>query len=298
MLGIEFAARLAFDHEIRGTVDWEQCLASLRNGLGDDDEEVRESSWRSVAFMCASVDLSRFMLASDFIEIALDTIGFQLRAVEWSSDAFMINRALDVMARNDELRSRILSSNVLKHCANVLSADLIWKDSFFEISLPARLISTFMHYDDGRKGILSSGIFDAVVNHIFLNENVVRYTLYELYSWVLFLANMLQYDAARAQMKTFDFKSFFKSVLSLKPDAYGDYKRAKILERLSEFDEIRSQIPTQETHTLIGRCLKSDQKYIRESAERLEAVLAQCDEPHTSSKRNDGPPGVPEEPIL
>ncbi|KAF8517077.1 hypothetical protein BU17DRAFT_92250 [Hysterangium stoloniferum] len=53
-LGIEFAARLAFDDEIRGRVDWEQCLAFLRDGLGDDDEEIRGSSWRSIAFVCAN----------------------------------------------------------------------------------------------------------------------------------------------------------------------------------------------------------------------------------------------------
>ncbi|KAF8517062.1 hypothetical protein BU17DRAFT_67176 [Hysterangium stoloniferum] len=59
VLGIEFAARLAFDDEIRGRVDWEQCLAFLRDGLRDDDEEMRESSWRSIAYICASGVQSR-----------------------------------------------------------------------------------------------------------------------------------------------------------------------------------------------------------------------------------------------
>ncbi|KAF8517059.1 hypothetical protein BU17DRAFT_67174 [Hysterangium stoloniferum] len=217
---------------------------------------------------------------------------------ERSSDSFMINGALSAMAQNDELRSRILSSNVVKHCANVLSTDLIWEDPFFEFSLPVLFIRTFIKYvylnptsDDGRKEFLSSGIFDAVANHIFTNEKAVKHTLKRLYFWVPFLAIMLQYDVVRAQMKTFDFKSFFKSVLSLKPG--NNYIRANILDLLSEFDEIRSQIPAQETHTLIGRCLKSDHQHIREYAPRLQAVLARCDEPQAISKGNDGPQGLP-----
>ncbi|KAF8517075.1 hypothetical protein BU17DRAFT_67188 [Hysterangium stoloniferum] len=157
------------------------------------------------------------MLAWNFIEIAFDMMDFQLQG-----------------AQNDELRSRMLSSNVVKQCANALS-------SGNHVVLPVHLINIFMKYDDGCKAIFSSGIFDTVVNHIFIYGNTVRYTLHELSFWVSVLVDMLQYGVVRAQMKTFDFKSFFKSVLSLRTDRDDDYRRVIIIDQLSQFESVEIQ---------------------------------------------------------